>query len=252
MRELLRQKDIIIDNQTDLIISLKEQINLLKERENNVNSRLSIRAEGVASSRSAKVNRQKSVSSASKSQSENSAEPVLMSKTVNENFKSLEDATRKKFQEVINLTKEGGTDSAQSLQDQVVKHSSRVKSYSAVMGSKVIDKTSSIKAAVDYASVHVSKLHPDTGVEDLKSYLIADFPEVEAEKLNSAYPTLYSSFRVSVCRENLQRAMDPTVWPRGVRIDEFFLNKRRKYQTSRRYGNTYVHRVPSEHKRTAE
>lgn len=63
------------------------------------------------------------------------------------------------------------------------------------------------------AYLHVYKTYPDLTTDKL---LITRFPEVVVEKLNSKHLLKHSSFKFTIDFDNLEHAVKPDVWPRGV------------------------------------
>lgn len=140
---------------------------------------------------------------------------------------SLEEAIRSKFKELIHLVKDDDAGTSQPGGGRVARQYDR-RVNRPIVGSKAVEKGCGIKAAVAYSHLHLYRLHPETTIENVKMYLLKDFPEVLVEKLNSAHPDVYSSFKISVSEINQQRAMDPDLWPEGARINRFFLARRKQ------------------------
>lgn len=90
-----------------------------------------------------------------------------------------------------------------------------------VTGAKAVNECS-IRAADQMCFLHVYKLHIDTTVANLQDYLKVQFPEAKVEELKSAHPELYTSFKITVYKKNMGAAMDPGMWPEGVKINRFF------------------------------
>ncbi|KAK5650246.1 hypothetical protein RI129_001275 [Pyrocoelia pectoralis] len=68
-----------------------------------------------------------------------------------------------------------------------------------IVGELNIDHTKvSLRASPKQAYLHVYRLHPDTKVDDLCSYLKPTFPEVSCEQLKSLHPESYSSFKIKL------------------------------------------------------
>nr|CAI5855206.1 unnamed protein product [Callosobruchus analis] len=55
-----------------------------------------------------------------------------------------------------------------------------------------------------------------TTADDVKNYLCQMFPEVKCEQLNSQYPNYYSSFKVTIYKDHLEQATEPSIWPNGA------------------------------------
>lgn len=89
------------------------------------------------------------------------------------------------------------------------------------------NKNSDIKATPKNVSLHVYRLAPDTTVEDLTNVLKINFPEAICEKLNSRFPDIYSSFKVTINDYNFKKATDSSLWPNGACISHFFVKNRR-------------------------
>lgn len=87
-----------------------------------------------------------------------------------------------------------------------------------------------LRVAPRKAYLHVTRLHPQTTNEELKTYLVADFPEVECEPLKSRSPEHYASFKVTVNMDRREKAMDPQIWPQGTYVSRFFHQKKRNLE----------------------
>lgn len=57
---------------------------------------------------------------------------------------------------------------------------------------------------------------------EVKDYLRMKFPEVEVEKMESRFPKLYSSFKITIDETNIDEAMNPELWPEGAMVNRFF------------------------------
>lgn len=77
------------------------------------------------------------------------------------------------------------------------------------------------------AFLHVSRFSPETTIDDITNYLQGDFPEVKCGKLSSKYPYHYSSFKIMIDLVNLEKAKDPSIWPRGIYVSRFFQKRQR-------------------------
>lgn len=83
-----------------------------------------------------------------------------------------------------------------------------------------------LKTAPRKAYLYVSQLDPSTKPEDVMDFLSGEFPEVTCEVLQSRHPELYASFKVSLDRDNLEKAMNAETWPCGSIIRRFFIRRR--------------------------
>lgn len=76
------------------------------------------------------------------------------------------------------------------------------------------------------AHLHVSRLSPSTTNDELKDFFGELIPNVTCEKLISRRPEIYSSFKVTLPAELLQKVLDPNFWPEGVAVNKFFMKRR--------------------------
>lgn len=94
-----------------------------------------------------------------------------------------------------------------------------------IVGTNVVSQ-GDIKVAPKSTILFVSRLDPDTSTESLEKYVKKYFSEAECSALVSKYPKHYSSFKVCVDSGNLEKAMNPAIWPAGAYIGKFFQMKR--------------------------
>ncbi|KAG5891560.1 hypothetical protein JTB14_016181 [Gonioctena quinquepunctata] len=92
----------------------------------------------------------------------------------------------------------------------------------AIVGQLDLPCGSRIKYAPKMSFLHVYKMHPETIPEDLISILSPLFPEVKCEKLSSMYPNLYSSFKVTILECNVEKALNPSIWPKVTWVKKIF------------------------------
>ncbi|CAH0551151.1 unnamed protein product [Brassicogethes aeneus] len=76
------------------------------------------------------------------------------------------------------------------------------------------------------AADSMSKLCPDTTVDQLTNFLCPKFPEVTCELLNSRNPRIYSSFKITIKKDQLENAMESSTWPAHTRVARFFHPRR--------------------------
>lgn len=79
-----------------------------------------------------------------------------------------------------------------------------------------------VKTVPKKAFVYLSRFAPDTSADSVREIIREYCEEAECEPVKSKYPQHYSSFKVCVDAVNKNVAMDPTKWPAGVFINEFF------------------------------
>lgn len=82
-----------------------------------------------------------------------------------------------------------------------------------------------VKTVSKLVSLHVTRLHPDTSADSLKSVLISHFPEVLVEVLQSKYPKDYASMKVTISQDNYRHAWRKEIWPKGTFVSKFFIKK---------------------------
>lgn len=88
-----------------------------------------------------------------------------------------------------------------------------------------------LRAVPKYVSLHVTRMDPETKPEVMKTILEKEFPEVVCEKINSKYPELYSSFKITIKQENFKKAWRRDLWPQGSLVSRFFFKKGMPSQT---------------------
>lgn len=89
-------------------------------------------------------------------------------------------------------------------------------------------KKNVINAISKNAYIFVSRLSPNTTADEMISFLQDDYPEVKCAVLNSKYPESYSSFKVTVNLDNLERIMKTDQWPAGTIVTRFFHSKEKR------------------------
>lgn len=230
LRELLTHKDLIINNQKDLIESLKDQVKMLKNsalldlpRENppvvKGKQRTELPASGVAKS--------SKLSSKQGSTGKDGISDVVAARKTNNvitQYDVHKALTEAKMQDIIQLANSpGDNDGWQKVK---TRGSKRI-----LVGAKIDDGRCKLRAAESLSHWHVYRLHPTTSAEDVKSYLGKDFPGVAVEQLKVANPEMYSSFKVTVPEKDEPRILDVNLWPSGTRINRFFLARSRRFQS---------------------
>lgn len=92
-------------------------------------------------------------------------------------------------------------------------------------------KAGTIKGVHKYGHLHVYRLDPVITEEDLINYVKSkNINEVKCEKLNSKFPDIYSSFKVSVPSKYFEVLLKPEMWPEEVCVNRF-LTRLAKNQT---------------------
>lgn len=83
----------------------------------------------------------------------------------------------------------------------------------------------SIKGVENYLHLHVYNLQPNTAKDDLLKFLSPNFPGVKCDSLQSRHPDRYSSFKVSISRNQMDLIKNPTNWPKNAYVRHFFQRK---------------------------
>ena len=89
-----------------------------------------------------------------------------------------------------------------------------------------------LKAIEKKVTIYVSRLHPDTTLDNVETFLKSSFPEANCEMGHSKYPANYSSFKITINENNYNHIMNPNIWPNGAYINRFFRKKQDKYQNN--------------------
>lgn len=234
LKELLRHKDTIIDSQADLIKSLKDQIELLTARRVETPSTFPPKqnVNRTRMSYSSVVSPTPVVVGQPASGTQVAAESVTKSVTkpiISENQVTIHD-----LQQALNGVEVLPTDCIPDVASDVRKknvtddnywtasRSSRRKNKP-IIGDRPEDSVCSLKAAEKVTYWHLYYLDPKTTVGEVESYLKQETPGARVEKLQSANPEQYSSFKITVSERYRDKISNPNMWPSGARIIRFFL-----------------------------
>lgn len=231
LKQLLIHKDLVIASQTDLINSLKAQIQLMQVNNNMQKSESSTSTimrhmvQGPppptqSTKRKSGGLIQDAPTSSVISQiktSENTKERQLAAKAVN--YEVQEALTRAKLNDVINL--------ASNVDEWKVAKPKRYRTKQMIVGDRAEDGKCSLRASETLGYWHVYRLHPSTTAGEVEDYLKVEFPDVKVEKLNSANPTEYSSFKITIRELDEPKIVNAGLWPSGTRVRRFFLSRNR-------------------------
>ncbi|KAJ3652681.1 hypothetical protein Zmor_018625 [Zophobas morio] len=202
MSYIIKQKDLIIEQQQQQIILLKSQL----EKMTPMQSPMTSDKNPEAKKNEAKPN-------INKKQGGKEAQKTTLIPQNNNITKK----TEKEIESHIKNSESGKFPKA----EWKVVSPKRKRSYrKPVVG--CLPETSSIQAIPRSAYIHVYRLHPDTAAEDLKNFLNQKVSVKEVVKLDSKHPELYSSFKVGVDYVELESAMNPELWPKGACVNKFF------------------------------
>lgn len=243
LKELLKQKDLIIEtqvtaisNQADLIDSLKDQINMLKNKVKAVTFPPKSTSIPPVTQEDPVATVQDASGAAGNlfefdgtrvhaAAVEGGQSVAYQQRPGTSRQAMLEIAAAGKVQPVsTGLLKQGRQDEQGF---KLVEHRKRGQQKQRlnkpVIGELPEDGGCHLKAAMTYNYWHVYKLDPNTTAGDLKDYLKREFPEVLVENLKSRNPEEYASFKIAVSERNRDSIRKPSLWPAGVRINRFFL-----------------------------
>ncbi|XP_050511287.1 uncharacterized protein LOC126887684 [Diabrotica virgifera virgifera] len=93
-----------------------------------------------------------------------------------------------------------------------------------LIGGNEVEK--SVETVPKFVSLHGTRLKPQTTPDNLHKMLAVSFPEVQCVVHKSKMPEAYSSMKVTINQENLKRAWNKDVWPKGAVVSKFFVKRR--------------------------
>lgn len=235
LKEIIRQKDLVIENQKVAIQALQEQLILLRANVyvpsatsiGDGRSEVSTYAEAVAGNSTST-----SVASPSvhKLQVTRESEKDHRGRHARKNTAVSKIVGRMKTPIAVERTTRGGQlragmEEITGLGYGVASHLASNDKNRPVVGTRIFnedDNTLNLRAVKKKAFIHVYKLHPDTEVDALTAYLTPSFPEVKVDKLVPATPRHYASFKIEVDYDNKAGVEDPELWPSGACVRRFF------------------------------
>lgn len=216
LEEIIRQKDLLINNQEMLIKSLQAQISLLNQQM----STQTVLAPTAASSNSyAKVtanNKNKQLAKTETVVKQNQKPSTSLITPSNLSHAIHTTQTSKMCQEIINLTND-------------VQVGTKRNSRNLLVGNAESHCDNVSFKSAKYTRMrhfHVTNCDPATTKDALKTYLTEFIPEVQIEVLTSRNPTHYSSFKISVPSSEASKILKAELWPSGVVVNKFFHAKR--------------------------
>ena len=99
----------------------------------------------------------------------------------------------------------------------------------AVVGSLAPSENLTIKARDRKAHLHLSNLHPETECDSVADHLQSfKFEGCIVEKIRPKHPEYYSSFKLTIPFDLLEKINSPAIWPLGAKVRRF-----RFFQTPR-------------------
>lgn len=100
------------------------------------------------------------------------------------------------------------------------------KKLNVIVGSN--KENSTVKGVGKFCYLHVYRLAPSMKSDDIINYLKSvNISDVQCEQLNSRFPDIYSSFKVSAPAKYLEDLTKPETWPEGVCVNRFFRHLRK-------------------------
>ena len=232
---IVKQKDMIIHELRDKISLLNQHIELLSKQNLtviNTNPDKSQKYEKVMlkpdlskTKESGVVQKVQAKSHLSEPQlKKNPEKKEITKKEVSSAIAQAE--TQLKMDGYINLAKdEASTSCKDGKWNEVVKTKRK---RQVIIGSN--KESASVVGVPSYAMLHVYRIRPQTTCDELTDLMRTHFPEIKCESLNSKYPDLYSSFKVTILANDFKKAMDSNLWPYGACISRF-LSKRKTNTT---------------------
>lgn len=101
----------------------------------------------------------------------------------------------------------------------------------AVIGEKITGDTN-LKVVPKKAFIFVSRLEPGTKSEAIVELIKTEMPEAQCEELKSKFPQIYTSFKVTVDMQNLDKIMNSKLWPSGAYVSRFFHRRQTTMEAS--------------------
>lgn len=221
LEEIIKQKDLIIENQNIAINALTDQISLLKQSGRNDLTYSSVLqcqpAHGAVNrntSSSTKLDESK-VATPSSSLSLKATLPIT-TQDVSSAIHSIE--ARRICDNIINIESDRKVD--RPLRSRKIRN--------VLVGNATEPESCPFKAASFLRLKHFHATNFDVCVDEqeLLKYLRGFAPNVEVRKLVSRNPTRYSSFKISVPYEDVDKIVVAEIWPKEVVLNNFFRSKR--------------------------
>lgn len=211
LEELVKQKDITIKNQDIAIQSLQEQIVLLKK--------------GLLTNSTQNIKRNDQTAKPSTLATQSNANKQISVKK--HNFTSNEVSNAVHNAETVNLCSNIINIDQDADPKSEINSKPRKKPKTLLVGKSNFANLN-LKAAekVSVKHFHVTNMDPETEIDQLRDYLSTFCPDIKVEKLKARYPELYSSFKLSLPEQDVEKIMIPENWPEGVVLNHFFQPRR--------------------------
>lgn len=226
LEEILKQKDLIIENQAIAIKSLQDQLSLIRNipsRHNSIEPTPTLEMTSTAGSYAGAVGKNQTKSSKSLGKVNPSGTPKQISSAAVSHALHVAQSS-KICRDIIHLDNMDSTPPPSVTKPEAAS-GPRKRSRNILIGdAKDLPSTTSLKSANESARrhFHTTNWDSNTREEVLLSYLKSFSPQVSVEKLNSRDPERYASFKVSVPISDVPAITKPEIWPSGVRVNQFF------------------------------
>lgn len=225
---IIKQKDLLINELREKINILNNQIEFLTSnrqiQEQKVQTRQKTERTDTNPYQCSKINKEKPEASPNVGNDKSR----ISSKTVSNAI--LEAQTQLKMNEYVNLA-QPTTSVDKNILSADANHSqpwatvqNKRRRQNLIVGTN--SKDTNIRGVEKKVALHVCRIEPSIKTEELQSFLQSSFPEVICEKLNSKFPDIYSSFKVTISQNNFKSAMDPLKWPANACIRNFLQSRR--------------------------
>lgn len=213
LEEIIRQKDLIINNQAMLIDSLQAQIKFLNRDISNKSANVPLTPKHVSYSEVTSNKKTKSHNSKENDESQNTSQvtPSAVSRAIHNAHAS------KVCHELVNLASDvpARTKNQRNARKLLVGNANHDRENLNFKSARIIK--------MNY--FHVTNCDPETTSEDLTSYLKTIVSSIQVDRLQSRNPSQYSSFKISVPSEDVPKILKSELWPSGVIVNKFFRAK---------------------------
>ena len=83
-----------------------------------------------------------------------------------------------------------------------------------------------LKEVSECCDFYVGRCSPETSVDDINNFVsnVIDVPTISCVKI-SADESKVKSFKLTVLAENEDKLLDPSVWPKNIRVRRYFYSR---------------------------
>lgn len=242
---VIKQKDILIKELYDKIELLQKHIKLLNDKKDQqiIVKHSTKSSVNTKTNENKQTNRKNSDGNSKNIMTNEKGISPKINKTTSNSITNLEKSTEEVMTKLIAINddipekiSDSRTSKSKSQWTTIGDRKSKKPHNSTSKNTLVIGKNSNnsqiIKGVPKQIDLHVYRVKPNTSPEAMRDFLKNQFPEVICDPLESKYPSLYSSFRVRIYEKNLEKAMNPDVWPEDACIRRFFQRRRKKEESN--------------------